>query len=477
MRAQKAALKPIPREPIMRAMAPPFTLAGTRLLAFFLLAVPCFGADRPVMGPAEILARIKAPQFPERDFPITDFGATVGADCSGAISKAIAACNSAGGGRVIVPKGLWLTGPVTLKSHVNLRISEGATLRFIPAPEKYMPAVLTRFEGIECMNFSPLIYAYGQEDIAVTGTGTLDGAASLENWWAWSAKAPGKETMQTADRRQLDEEGAAGTPVDQRVFGLGHFLRPNFIQPYKCANVLIEGVTIINSPMWEIHPVLSTNVTVRGVAIRSLGANNDGCDPESCRDVLIEDCVFQTGDDCIAIKSGRNNDGRRVGVATENVIIRRCAMKDGHGGVTIGSEISGDCRNVFVEDCKMDSPSLERAFRFKSNAVRGGVIENVFVRNVQVGRVARALLSVEFDYEEGANGPFKPVLRNVRIENVTSESSGRVLAITGFPGSVIEGVRLRDCAFRGVEAADLLKDAGEIEFQNVTIEPAKKEKK
>jgi unsaturated rhamnogalacturonyl hydrolase len=458
-------------------MAPPLKLPGSCLLALCLLTAPCVSQDQPAAGAKEILARIKAPQFPERDFSITDFGAAADADCTGAIAGAIAACNSAGGGRVLIPDGVWLTGPVHLKSNVNLHLADRATLRFTAAPERYMPAVLTRFEGIECMNYSPLIYAFGQENIAVTGTGTLDGSASLETWWAWCARESGKETMQTRDRQQLDQEGANGTPVDQRIFGLGHFLRPNFIQPYRCANVLIEGVTIINSPMWEIHPVLSTNVTVRGVAIRSLGANNDGCDPESCRDVLIEDCVFQTGDDCIAIKSGRNNDGRRVGVPTENVIIRRCSMKDGHGGVTIGSEISGDCRNVFVEDCKMDSPSLERAFRFKSNAVRGGVIENVFVRNVQIGRVARALLSVEFDYEEGANGPFKPVLRNVQIENVTGESSARVLAITGFPGAVIEGVRLRDCVFRGVEAADMLKNAGAIELQNVTIEPVKKEKK
>ena len=235
---------------------------------------------------------------------------------------------------------------------------------------------------------------------------------------------------------------------------------PNFIQFYRCKNVLIEGVTIINSPMWEIHPVLSTNVIVRGVAIHSLGTNNDGCDPESCRDVLIEDCVFETGDDCIAIKSGRNNDGRRVGVPTENVIVRRCVMKDGHGGVTIGSEISGDCRNVFVDDCTMDSPNLERAFRFKSNAVRGGVIENIAIRNVQIGRVARAALSVEFDYEEGANGPFKPVLRDVLISNVTSESSGRVMSVTAFPGAIIEGIRLRYCVFGGVEAADVLTYAG-----------------
>jgi polygalacturonase len=457
-------------------MAPPLKLRGFCLLALFLLARPCLGGELPAGRAEEILARIRAPQFPDRDFPITAFGAVAGSDCSEALAKSIAACNSAGGGRVIVPAGVWLTGPITLKSNVNLRLSEGATLRFVSEPEKYMPPVFTRFEGIECMNFSPLIYAFGQENIAVTGSGTLDGSASLENWWAWCAREPGQETMQAHDRKELDQTGADGTPVDQRVFGLGHFLRPNFIQPYRCTNVLIEGITIVNSPMWEIHPVLSTNVIVRGVAIRSLGANNDGCDPESCHDVLIEDCVFQTGDDCIAIKSGRNNDGRRVGVPTENVIIRRCAMKDGHGGVTIGSEISGDCRNVFVEDCKMDSPNLDRAFRFKSNAVRGGVIENIFVRNVQIGRVARALLSVEFDYEEGAKGPFKPVLRNVNIENVTSESSGRVLAIAGFPGALIEGVRLRDCVFRGVEAADMVKYAGAIELQNVTIEPAKKEK-
>ena len=194
--------------------------------------------------------------------------------------------------------------------------------------------------------------------------------------------------------------------------------------------------------MWEIHPVLCTNVTVRGVTIHSLGTNNDGCDPESCRDVLIEDCVFETGDDCIAIKSGRNNDGRRIGVPSENIVIRRCTMQDGHGGVTMGSEISGGVRNVFVSDCTMDSPNLERAFRFKSNAVRGGVIENIFVRDVKIGRVARAVLSVEFDYEEGANGPHKPVLRNVRIESVTSASSGRVAIVTAFPGAVIEGMRL-----------------------------------
>jgi polygalacturonase len=456
-----------------------FCLVALGLLTFAALPSGASPAELPAAeaaAEAAILGRVKAPEFAARDFVITDFGAQQGEDCTEAIARAIAACHEAGGGRVVAPEGVWLTGPVRLKSNVNLHLAEGATLRFSADPRKYLPVTFTRFEGIECMNYSPLIYAFEQENVAITGQGTLDGSASLETWWAWSAKSKGEPAKQATDRRRLDQQGADGTPVAERVFGDGHFLRPNFIQTYRCRNVLIEGVTIVNSPMWEIHPVLCANVTVRGVKIHSLGANNDGCDPECCRDALIEDCVFETGDDCIAIKSGRNNDGRRIGVASENIVIRRCVMKDGHGGVTMGSEVSGGVRNVFVEDCKMDSPNLDRAFRFKSNAERGGVIENVSVRNVAIGRVARAVLSVEFDYEEGARGSHMPVLRNVLIEGVTAESAGRVAAITSFPGATIEGVRLKDCVFRGVEAADILKDAGTLTLQNVVIEPAKREK-
>lgn len=446
-------------------------------MVFAALPLGAICAESPAAdAPQAILARIKAPEFAPRDFVISDYGAKPGEDCSGAIFAAITACHGAGGGRVIVPEGVWLTGAVHLQSNVNLHLAAGATLRFDPSPAKYLPVVLTRFEGIECMNYSPLIYAFEQENVAITGEGTLDGSANWETWWAWNNKETGTPTRQVAARQRLDRQGTDGTPVAERTYGEGHFLRPNFIQPYRCKNVLIEGVTIIQSPMWEIHPVLCTNVTVRGVTVHSLGTNNDGCDPESCRDVLIEDCLFETGDDCIAIKSGRNNDGRRIGVPAENIVIRRCTMKDGHGGVTMGSEVSGGVRNVFVEDCKMDSPNLDRAFRFKSNAVRGGVIENVWVRHVEIGRVARAVLSVEFDYEEGANGPHPPVLRNVLIEGVTSESSGSVAIVTGIPGAVIEGVRLKDCVFLAVESADVLRQAGALSLENVTIEPARKKK-
>ncbi|MFL6227192.1 MAG: glycoside hydrolase family 28 protein [Pyrinomonadaceae bacterium] len=424
-----------------------------------------------------ILARIKPPRFPARDFKITDYGALSGgtSDSTEAIRKAIAACHAAGGGRVVVPAGVFLTGAIHLQSNVNLYVSEGATLKFSTDPAKYLPVVYTRFEGTECMNYSPLIYAFEQENIAVTGTGTLDGSASDENWWAWNRKgANGADAPARASIRRLIDFGERGVPVSERVFGQGHYLRPVFIQPYRSKNVLIEGVHIVNSPMWEINPVLSVNVTVRGVKINSHGPNNDGCDPESSRDVLIEDCVFDTGDDCIAIKSGRDNDGRRVGAPAENIIIRNCTMKDGHGGVVIGSEISGHCRNVFVENCRMDSPNLDRALRFKNNARRGGVVENVFMRNVEIGRVAEAVLTVDFLYETGAAGPYKPVLRNVELSNVRSTSSPRVMWVMAFPGSVVDDVRFVDCTFRGVETAEVMQNAGSVTFRNVNIEPAKK---
>ena len=420
-----------------------------------------------------ILARVKPPRFPARDFRITDYGAAAGADSTEAIRRSIEACHAAGGGRVVIPPGVFITGAIHLKSHVNLHVSEGATLKFSSDPAKYLPAVFTRFEGTECMNYSPLIYAFEQENIAITGRGTLDGSASDENWWKWARRtAAGGPTMAAEDVRRLRDMGRRGVPVGERRFGAGHYLRPNFIQPYRSQNVLVEGVKIINSPMWEIHPVLSTNVTVRGVTVVSHGPNNDGCDPESSRDVLIDDCVFDTGDDCIAIKSGRDDDGRRVGVAAENIVVRNCTMKDGHGGVVIGSEISGGCRNVFVEHCRMDSPHLDRALRFKSNALRGGVIENVFVRDVEIGRVAEAVLTVDFLYDTGDKGPHRPVLRNVSIERVTSAASPRVMWVVGFPGAVIEGVRFSDCTFRGVEAAEVMRHAGSVSFKNVNIEPA-----
>ena len=426
-----------------------------------------------------ILARIKAPTFPARAFPVTRYGAKSDGvtDSSAAFRRAIAACAAAGGGRVVVEGGTFLTGPIHLRSRVNLEVKEGATIKFLTDPKAYEQYVLTRFEGVEMMGLSPLIYASNARDVAITGTGTLDGQAGNDVWWHWngSARYGWKQGAgnQRAARARLFDMAERNVPVAERRFGVDSFLRPNFIQPYGCTNVLIEGVSIRNSPMWEINPVLCRNVTVRGVQIASHGPNNDGCDPESCRDVLIERCSFDTGDDCIAIKSGRNADGRRVNVPTENVIIRDCEMRDGHGGVTIGSEISGHVRHVYAERNKMDSPQLERALRLKNNAMRGGVLEHIYMRDVEVGQVADAVLQVDFLYEEGANGNFPPVVRDVELRRVTSRKSNYGLYLRGYEKGTIEDVRVIDCTFDGVAKPDVVEHVTGLVRQNVTVNGAK----
>jgi polygalacturonase len=312
------------------------------------------------------------------------------------------------------------------------------------------------------MSYSPLVYAYEQENIAITGEGTLDGQAGDENWWRW-------KKIQSDDVDALRDQGESGVPVRRRVYGRGKKLRPNMIQPYKCRNILIEGVTIKNSPMWHIHPVLSANITVRNVRVIGHGPNNDGCNPESCRDVLIEGCYFDTGDDCIAIKSGRNNDGRRVNVPTENVVIRNCKMSDGHGGVVIGSEMTGGARSVFAEHCTMDSPNLDRALRIKTNSVRGGTVENVFLRDIAVGQVAEAIVKINFHYGEGDAGDYTPTVRHVFLERVTSRKSRYALAIQGYDRSPITDVHLRNCTFENVERPNLLVGVKGLVLDNVMI--------
>jgi polygalacturonase len=423
------------------------------------------GADEAAQAWAalpKILAQIKAPTFPDRDFPITGFGARGDGrhDCRAAFEKAIAACAAAGGGRVVTPAGDWLVkGPIHLKSNVNLHVSRGATIRFSTEPADYLPAVFTRFEGTELMNYSPLIYAFEQENIAVTGEGTLDGQAGGDRWWGWRGSGE--------DIERLGAMADAGTPPTDRVFGKGSKLRPNFVQLYRCKNGLVEGVTIVNSPMWEVHPVLCENVTVRGVNVDSHGPNNDGCNPESCRNVLIENCVFDTGDDCIAIKSGRNADGRRVATPSENIVVRGCQMKDGHGGVTLGSEMSGGIRNVYVENCAMSSPELERAIRLKSNSKRGGFLENLYVRNVRVGEVSEAVLHIDLRYWN-ETGDHDPVVRNVYLDHVTSEKSRHALFFRGLESSPIRNVVIANSTFRNTAEPSVIEFVDELVLDHVT---------
>ena len=423
---------------------------------------------------------IKAPTFPEKDFLITKYGAKTtnsAAQNQKAINKAIAACSKKGGGRVIVPSGTFITGAITLLSHVNLVVEKDAVLKFAFEPDLY-PIVPTRWEGIDCRNLSPCIYAYKQTDIAVTGEGTLDGSGANDTWWPWNGNPrfgfkEGMISQRGGSRARLLKNAEDSVPMDQRIFTKEDGLRPQLINFYLCENILMENLTLLNSPFWVIHPLLSKNITVRGMKIINDGPNGDGCDPESCDGVLIENCFFNTGDDCIAIKSGRNNDGRLWDKPSENIIIRNCEMKNGHGGVVIGSEISGGCRNVYAENNVMDSPELERVVRIKTNTCRGGVIENINARNIKVGVCKESVLKINLDYEpkEICCRGFVPTVRNVNIENITCEKSKYGVQIIALDSVCnVYDINVKDCHFNGVKDGNYSKgQTRDVHFDNLFI--------
>jgi polygalacturonase len=431
-------------------------------------------------GRAEAIRRqVIPPLFPARTFDIRQYGAKPeSSDNTQAIAAAIQACHQAGGGKVLVTEGRYVTGPIHLLSNVNLHIDENATIAFLTDPQAYLPPVFTRWEGMEIMGYSPLIYARQQTNVAITGKGILDGQANKTTWWPWkgnnfSSVNWGVEGVptQAAAREKLMRDVEANRPVAERIYAEGSYLRPAFVQPYECKNLLIQGVTITNAPFWLLNPVLCENVTIDGVTLSSHGPNSDGCDPESCKNVIIKNCLFDTGDDCIAIKSGRNADGRRINVPSENILISHCKMRSGHGGVVIGSEISGGVRNIFVEHCEMSSPELERGIRIKTNSVRGGVIENFFIRNVTIGEVKTAIV-IDFQYEEGDSGKFTPIVRNIQIQNLQCEKAGQVFQIRGYARSPITNLGLRDCKFVSVKTIGILEELSGMTAENVSINGA-----
>lgn len=458
-----------------------------KIISVFILTISFLGCT----GKAEIqqsgwdnveniLSQIKLPQIPSTEFKITDYGSLeeLSTNIKPFIEKAIQECSGKGGGKIIIPAGRYFSkGPIHLKSNINLHFEDGAIINFSNNPDDYLPVVFTRWEGVECYNYSPLIYAYEQENIAITGNGVLNGQADNNNWWPWKGKTeygfikgmPSQlDDYSRARLLKLDEDQV---DVSERIFGDGYYLRPNFVQFYKCRNILLSDVELINSPMWVIHPVLCENLTVRNVKTISHGPNSDGCNPESSRNVLIENCFFDNGDDCIAIKSGRNFDGRRIATPSENIIIRNCTMKDGHGGVVIGSEVSGGCRNVYAENCKMDSPHLDRMLRIKSNSLRGGIVENIFVRDIQVGTVSNAVFLIELLYEmkDGEVGNFPPTVRNINVERVRSNKSEFALQLIGIDNPQIEGIKISDCEFNNVEKGNFIQNVKSITLSNVTL--------
>jgi polygalacturonase len=407
----------------------------------------------------EIIATIELPRIPEKDFPITDFGAKPGTDALPAIRAAIDAAARAGGGRVIVPAGAWRSdGPVHLKSRINFHVAEGATLLFSPEPKHYLPVVLTRWEGTELYSFSPLIYAFEVEDVAITGKGVIDGNGASE-FLKWHG------ALQADDVDKLRRSGVDGTPAAKRDFGEGTHLRPPLIQFFRAKRILLEDYTLKHSPFWVNHLVYTDHATVRRIKVDSHHANNDGVDVDSSRFVLIEDCHFRTGDDSVVVKSGRDLDGRNVGKPSEYVVVRRNDM-GGEDGIALGSEMSGDVRHVFFTDNVLRKGIS--AIRFKANLDRGGTVEHIRVRNFTVESFEN-FIWFQLDYPGGLGGNFPSTYRDIVFENFTVEKAGTVFDGDAPAAAPLTEVVLRNIRIKEAGRNFVLKNVEGLVLDNVVI--------
>lgn len=399
-----------------------------------------------VKTPFEMPA-IKIPDFSKcKEFSIVDFGAIKGnkEKTSEAISKAIGKANKAGGGIVVIPEGEWLTKKIHFKSNVNLHLKKGAVLLFSEDPNDYLPAVRSTWEGYECYNYSPLIYAYQCKNIAITGEGELK--AKMDVWKEWFARP--KPHMESLKR--LYYLASYNKPMKERqmVNDSAHF-RPQFIQFNRCENILIDGVTITNSPFWTIHPFLSKDVVLRNLKVYAHGHNNDGVDPEMSQNVLIENCVFDQGDDAIAIKSGSNQDAWRLNTPSKNIVMRNCIVKNGHQLVAIGSELSGGIENVFIDNCTVvDGAKLNHLLFIKTNERRGGYVKNIYMSNITSGKIDEGILGIETDvlYQWRDLVPtierrLTPI-KNVYLENIKATNVKFVSRILGQKELPIENIFL-----------------------------------
>ena len=430
-----------------------------------------------IKAPFEMPA-IQVPVFPKRDFVVSNYGAVAGSDISDAIRKAIAACHEAGGGRVLIPAGKWLTEKVHLKSNVNLHLEKDARLTFSTDPKDYLPAVQSSWEGFECFNYSPLVYAFNCENVAITGEGTLE--AEMGTWKKWMSRPPAH--MEAL--KKLYNHTSTNAPVEQRQMAEGeNHLRPQFIQFNRCKNVLIEGVRIRNSPFWTIHLLLSESVVVRGIDIYAQGHNNDGIDPEMTRNLLIEDCVFDQGDDAIAIKAGSNHDGWRLDTPTENVVIRNCTVRNGHQLVAIGSELSGGIRNVYVHDCTFENTLGKKPFNLlfiKTNHRRGGFVENIHMERINAKATRDSVFGIETDvlYQWRDLVPTHETritrIRGIHVRDIRLEETQTPFRILGDKRLPVEDVTLENITVdKAGHPKGRIENAKNVREENVRVLNAK----
>ena len=433
------------------------------ILAALLPAVlPSCGGRLPE-GAEAVLSRIKAPEFRAVDYPATDFGAVADGvtDCRAAINEAITRCSDEGGGRVVLPAGkLFCKGSINIKSNVNLYLPEGCEVLFSPEPKDYLPAELTVWEGTMLYNYASPVRSDHCSNIAITGSGTLNGNGKA----GFSRFRP----QRTAQQDSLRQMGIDLVPVRERFFGEHSILPPNFIEPFGCKNVLIEGITILDSPWWCIHPLFCDNVTVRGVTIESGNPNNDGCDPEYSTNVLIENCRFNTRDDAIAIKAGRDQDAWRIGQKTAGVVIRNCEFSSRCNGLCIGSEMAAGVENVYMYDVHVGS--CHSAIYFKSNLDRGGFIRHVRVSDIVVDSVRTAFIRFENNYHGGRGGFHPTLFEDFVISDVKGgkslECGFYAIGVDGYP---IKNVTLRNIVLDSCKTPYTLVNTEGISFEKVII--------
>ncbi|MBB1286502.1 glycoside hydrolase family 28 protein [Flavisolibacter sp. BT320] len=407
---------------------------------------------------------VKAQQF----YNVLSYGAKNDSSklATAAIAAAINAASKKGGGTVYFPAGKYLTGPIHLKSNITVFIDAGAELHFSDNFDHYLPFVESRFEGVDVQNFSPLFYAYNAENIAIIGRGLINGNG--KKWWdfaeGWTPEKPKSKWSKLFD-------SANKSTIWPDNLGQIHkgFLRPPFIQTMYCRNVLIEGITIINSPFWTVNPEFCDNVTIQAITINNPPSpNTDGINPESCSNVRISNCYISVGDDCITIKSGKDRPGRMKARPAENYTITNCVMLRGHGGVVIGSEMSGGVKKITISNCIFDG--TDRGIRLKTARGRGGVVEDIRVDNIIMKNIRDQAIVLDMQYAKTAPEPVSertPQFRNIHISNVTAQTK-QAIFINGLSEMPVEDITFNDIQMDAQQGA-ILKEAKSIEFHNVRI--------
>ncbi len=405
-------------------------------------------------------------------YDVTKFGAKKdsSAKATRAIKKAIDAASKSGGGTIYFPAGKYLTGPIQLKSNITIFIDAGAELNFSDDFNDYLPMVETRYEGVDVMSFSPLFYAYKEENISITGRGKINGHG--KKWWDYVEGFKDNQPRNSWQKMFDSLNRTMLMPDEARQMKRG-FLRPPFIQPMYCKNVLIEGITITNSPFWTVNPEFCENVTVQGVTINNPHSpNTDGINAESCKYVHISNCHISVGDDCITIKSGKDIPGRTKNMPAENYTITNCTMLSGHGGVVIGSEMSGGVKKIVISNCVFDG--TDRGIRIKTTRGRGGVVEDIRVDNIVMKNIREQAIVLDMEYAKVKPEPLSertPKFRNIRFSNITAYTR-QAMYINGLEEMPVQEISLNDVVFEA-ETGIVIKNAKDIELHNVRVNTKK----